>query len=360
MPWRPVRIRKSVARFVFLLESLSLVLYYKCYNQSIKMKAKNTRVVVVGGGTGTYTVLTGLKAHQLRLTAVVSMADSGGSTGRLRDEFGVLPPGDVRRALLALSSSEEQALLRKLFEYRFENGSAGSPLKGHSFGNLFLTALTAVVGSDVGAIQEAGKLLNIQGKVLPVTLDNSHLVARLEDGTLVRGETNIDIRRVRPDLRILDVFLDPPAKVYKEVAGEIKRADLVVIGPGDLYTSIIPNLLVSGIANALGNTKAKVVYVCNIMNKHGETDNFTVSSYVSEINKYLGGQLIDVAIVNKSSYPKRLLAKYAKLDEAYPVEMDNKKVKAQVGKVISGDFTTAGTLLRHDPDKLARAIVSLL
>lgn len=312
------------------------------------------KIVVIGGGTGTFTVLTGLKEYTNKLTAVVSMADSGGSTGVLRDEFGILPPGDVRRALIALSSEEEQATIRKLFDYRFERGNG---LSGHSFGNLFLTALSEITGSNVRAIREAGKLLNIRGKVLPVTTVDTHLVARLEDGTLIRGETNIDIRLVRPDLHILDVFLSPKASLYKPVATEIRKADLVVIGPGDLYTSIIPNLLVNGLSDALRDTTAKVLYVCNIMNKHGETDGFSASSYVREMNKYLGGKRLDVVIVNKGKFPKRLLNKYVKTEKAFPVEADLDAIKKEARQVVVDDFTTRGTLLRHDPQKLARAIL---
>lgn len=315
------------------------------------------KIVVIGGGTGTFTVLSGLKQHTENLTAVVSMADSGGSTGRLRDEFGILPPGDVRRALLALSSDPEQLLLRQLFEYRFEKGGG---LLGHSFGNLLLTALTDILGSEVLAIEEAGRLLKIKGRVLPVTLAKTHLVARLEDGTLVRGETNIDVRIVRLDLKVLDVFLDPPATVYPEVVTAISEADLIVLGPGDLYTSVIPNLLVEGMAKAIQKTKAKLVYICNIMNKHGETDNFTVLNYVSEIKKYIGGgRALDGLIVNDSKYPDELLKKYEQ-EKAHPVEVHLKEVKSLARKVVVGDFTRKETLLRHDPDKLAKAITSLL
>lgn len=333
----------------------------------MKRRKSKPRVVVIGGGTGTFTVLTGLKKYTPNLTAIVSMADSGGSTGRLRDEFGILPPGDVRRALLALSSGPEQLMLRRLFDYRFENGHG---LSGHSFGNLFLTALTKIVGSEVGAIEEAGRLLNIRGRVLPVTLTNTHLIARLEDGTLIRGETNIDIRLVRPELKILDVFLDPPAQIFADAAKQIENADVVVVGPGDLYTSVIANLLVAGASEAICKTKGKVVYVCNIMNKHGETDGFTASDYVCEVAKYLAlkgltfqgwrgaGVGIDCVVVNSGSYPKRLLYNYGR-EKAYPVSADVGAVRKLVPQVIVDDFTTKDTLLRHDPDKLAKAILTL-
>ena len=317
------------------------------------------KIVVICGGTGTYTVLTGLKAHTPKLTAVVSMADSGGSTGRLRDEFGILPPGDVRRALLALSDAPEQLLLRQLFEYRFKKGNG---LSGHSFGNLLLTALTEILGNEVEAIKEAGKLLNIKGEVLPVTLTKAHLVARLTDGTLVRGETNIDVRIVGPTLKILDVFLDPSSSIYPPVQQVISEADLIVLGPGDLYTSIIPNLLVKGVSEAICQSSAKVVYVCNIMNKHGETDNFSVEDYVREIEKYLRckpKKVVDAIIVNKSKYPRSLLKKYEQ-EKAYPVKIDFTNVNNLSPQVLVGDFTRKETLLRHDPEKLARAITSLL
>ena len=253
------------------------------------MKKENPRIVVVGGGTGTFTVLSGLKKYPCDLTAIVSMADSGGSTGRLRDEFGILPPGDVRRALIALSSEPEQLTLRRLFDYRFEKGNG---LSGHSFGNLFLAALTDIMGSEVLAIEEAGKLLGVSGIVLPATLVNTDLVARLEDGTVIRGETNIDLRVIRPEVGILDVFLDPGAAAYPAALQAIYDADMIVLGPGDLYTSVIANFLVGGISEAIGNSKAKVVYVCNIMNKFAETNGFTVSDYVSKIEKYLGREEI--------------------------------------------------------------------
>ena len=321
---------------------------------------RNLKVVTIGGGTGTFTLLTGLKKYTNSLTAVVSMADSGGSTGRLRDEFGILPPGDVRRALIALSSAPEQLLLRQLFEYRFEKGNG---LSGHSFGNLFLTALNGIFGGDqVKAIKEAGKLLDIKGEVLPVTLTDTHLVARLEDGTLIRGETNIDIRLVRPDLKILDVFLDPPAEASIGAIKAIKRADLVVIGPGDLYTSIIPNLLVKGIKEAIAKTRGKVIYVCNIMNKYGETDGFKASNYITELQGYLDSptgkkSYIDRVLVNEGRYPKRLLNKYAE-EKAYPVEIDISELEDLVPDVRITDCTIRGTLLRHDSEKLAKAILN--
>lgn len=313
------------------------------------------KIVVIGGGTGTYTVLLGLKKFTSHLTAIVTMADSGGSAGRLRDEFGILPPGDVRRALLALSDAPLK--LRQLFEYRFDKGSS---LNGHSFGNLFLTALTDITGNEEKAIKEAGKILNIQGKVVPISLEDYHLCARLEDGSIIKGESNIDIRRVRPDLKILDIFLDNPAKINPKALRAILAADLVVIGPGDLYTSLLVNFLVKGVAEAIQQTKAKVVFILNIMNKHGETDGFKASNYLQELFQYAKSRgIIDYLIINKSQFPKDLLEKYQE-EKAFPVEVDLLKVKKMVPKVIRADLTLQETLLRHDPEKLARAIISLL
>lgn len=318
------------------------------------MGKKAPKIVVIGGGTGTYTALLGLKKYTSNLTAVVSMADSGGSTGRLRDEFGILPPGDVRRALLALSSGDEQLTLRQLFEHRFNKGSG---LSGHSFGNLLLTALTDITGSEEKAIEEAGKILNIKGRVLPVTLENAQLCARLEDGTVIKGETNIDIRKIKPELKILDVFLDVPAKIYPQARSAIEEADLAVIGPGDLYTSVIVNLLVEGVSDAVRKTRGKVVYVCNIMNKHGETDGFRASDFVREVDKYLGDKdVVDAVVANESKYPASLLRKY-KEEKAFPVEVDLTEVKKVVQDVVVRDLTMKGTLLRHDPAKLAKAII---
>lgn len=319
------------------------------------------KIVVIGGGTGTFTVLSGLKKYTSNLTAIVSMADSGGSTGRLRDEFGILPPGDVRRALIALSSEPEQLTLRRLFEYRFEKGNG---LSGHSFGNLFLTALSDIVGSEVLAIEEAGRLLNISGTVLPVSLTNTNLVARLEDGTVVRGETNIDLRVIKPEMKIADVFLDPVASAYPQALDAILAADLVVIGPGDLYTSVIANLLVDGVGQAIAQSSARVLYVCNIMNKYVETNNFSVADYAREIERYLGREdantepVVDILLCSTDGYPKDLLLKYEG-ERAYPPEFNMQEVLKIVPSVIARDFATRGTLLRHDPEKLAAAIVDI-
>ncbi len=315
------------------------------------------RVVVIGGGTGTYTVLLGLRHYPVHLTAVVSMADDGGSSGRLRDEFGHLPPGDVRRCLLALSSDESAKVLRRLFEYRFDRGHG---LNGHSFGNLFLTALTELLGGTEPAIAEAARLLSVRGVVLPVTLSDCRLYAELVDGSVISGETNIDIRAEKPEGRIERVYLAPAAVANPAALAAIEQADAVVIGPGDLYTSILPNLLVAGVPEAIGRSPAARIYVCNIMTKHGETDGFRASDFVREVQRYLGSQrAIDhVVVSDPSDFPGHLLRRYAQ-EQAYPVEADLERC-AQLGPDVHfHSLAAAGTLLRHDSAKLAGVIVGL-
>ena len=318
---------------------------------------RSRRVAVVGGGTGTYTVLTGLRKHKIALTAIVSMADSGGSSGRLRDEFGVLPPGDVRQCLLALSHLPlEKTSLRQLLEYRFHNGRG---LKGHSFGNLLLTALTEITGREDLAIKEAAKILAVRGKVLPVSLEDSTLCARLEDGTIIKGETNIDVRRVRPDLKIIDLFLDPPIKIFPEASQAIRAADLIVLGPGDLYTSVLPNILVTGLNQALAKAKGRLVYICNLMTKHGETDNFSCSDFLREIQRYLGPakkKLKTMLVNNDLSVPKKVLQRYQG-EKSFPVEIDCQVCDELGVKVIVKPLAAAGQLWRHDSTKLARALM---
>lgn len=314
-------------------------------------------IVVIGGGTGTYTALIGLKRHAVNLTAIVSMADDGGSSGRLRDEFGHLPPGDVRRCLLALSSDDSAMMLRKLFEYRFDRGNG---LNGHSFGNLFLTALTELTGRTEQAISEAARLLGVKGTVLPVTLSDSRLCAELEDGTVIYGESNIDIRAENPEGRISRVYLAPPAAANPAALAAFERADVIVIGPGDLYTSILPNLLVAGVPEAIERSPAIRIYVCNLMTKHGETDGFRASDFVREVQRYLGvASSLDRVIVNDSSdFPEYLLQRYA-LEKAFPVEADLARCADLGPQPHFYPLAATGTLLRHDPTKLARVILDI-
>lgn len=323
------------------------------------MSEKRPKIVSIAGGTGSYQVLTGLKHYPVELSAVVTMADSGGSSGRLREEFGMLPPGDVRRALLALSDLPlAKKTLGELFEYRFANGEG---LNGHSVGNLLLAALTQITGREDLAIAEAERILETAGHVLPVTLDNIHLHGILEDGTVVHGETNIDVRRIRPDVPLKEVFLDPGGEIYKGAKRAIEEADLIVLGPGDLYTSVVPNLLVAGVNEAILKSKAKAIYVCNLMTKHGETDSFNAQDFILEIKKYLGKaakKLAFVLVNKKVTLTPRVKGWYKKY-HSEPVEdgVDARVVKV---KIILQDFVQKGKLIRHDPDRLAKAIINLL
>ncbi len=310
------------------------------------------KVVAIGGDTGTYTLLRGMKKYPVDITAVVSMADDGGSTGKLRDEYGILPPGDVRRCLIALSDSSQ--LMKKLFEYRFDRGA----FNGHSFGNLLITALREVVGDYGEAVKEASKILNVRGKVLPVTLDNVRLYAKLENGETIVGETNIDIPKHDPSLKIENVYLKPTAIISRDSYDSILQADKVVLGPGDLYTSIIPNLLVNGVKEILKESKAKKIYVCNLMTKYGETNGFCVSDFVSEIEKYVGNDVLDFVVYNESNYDKKLLEKY-KEENAYPVRADNENFNKFKAEFKSGSFVREPVLIRHDSEKLASFIMGL-
>lgn len=313
--------------------------------------------VVIGGGTGSYTTLTGLKHYSDNLTAVVTMSDDGGSSGILRDEFGHLPPGDVRRCLVALSADDEMGrTLRHLFEYRFDKGLG---LNGHNFGNLLITALMEITGSMELAILEASRLLNIKGRVLPVTTDDVRLCATLEDGTVIRGEKNIDVRTVKPHLGIRQVFLSPSATGYEPALDAIRNADFLVIGPGDLYTSIIPNLLVQGVPDAIRDCKGKRIYICNLMTKHGETDGFAASRFLEEIYKYIGStKTIDRLIVNNNHPPIGLLRDYA-TEKSYPVIFDEERCQAIVTEIAQGDLRSQGDLLRHNPRKLAQLVYDI-
>ena len=314
------------------------------------------KIVAIGGGTGTFSVLRGLKDYDVDITAIVTMFDDGGSSGILRDEFGFLPPGDVRRCLVALCPEDKKGmLLRNLFNYRFKEGEG---LEGHSFGNLFLTALTDLTGSEDKAIKAAEDLLHIKGHVLPVSLDNCRLCAELEDGSIIKGQTNIDIPKHDAEKKIVKVFLDPEAKIFEEAKKAIEDADLIVLGPGDLYTSVIPNLLVQGMREALQKSKAKKVYVCNLMTKFGETNNFKASDFVKTIIEYLGENVLDMVVCNEKSGGKVVLERYMK-EKSYPVEMDKEEIEKLKVKLLSADLIIEPDLIRHDPAKLGKLLVEL-
>ena len=312
---------------------------------------KGPKVVAIGGGTGLSMLLRGIKKITNNITAVVTVGDDGGSSGRLREEMGVLPPGDIRNCIAALADDED--LITTLFQYRF---NVGEGLKGHSFGNLFLTALCSITGNMVRAVRESSNVLSIRGRVLPATLDDMKLAAEMEDGRVIHGESSIP----EAEGKIKRLFTEPSnCKALPEVISAIKDADLIIMGPGSLYTSVIPNLLVKEISEAVSKAKAKKIYVCNIMTQHGETDNYSVSSHVNAILSHSGyPHILDAVLVN-NSIPKNISPAYAK-HGSYPVVLDNENlnptgVKLVSSKLIEEEKSRDG-LVRHSSSRVARAV----
>ena len=309
-------------------------------------------ITTIGGGTGTFNVLSGLgKNTRLNLAAIVTVADSGGSTGELRDEFGILPPGDVRRAIVALA--EDTEVVRRLFEYRFKEGRS---IAGHTIGNLLLTALSDIMGDFERGIEELSEMFNVHGKVIPVTLDNVSLGVTLENGDQIVGETHIDIPKHDATIPIRDAFLLGGGCLNPRAKEAIENSDYVIIGPGDLYTSIVPNLLCTGMVDAIRNAKAKIIYVCNVMTKHGETDGFCVEDFVRVLEQYIGAGRIDYVLVNTGELRADLLIKY-EAEGKTPVRLRDRQTLVNKGiKLVERDFSSATDYIRHDPRKLARTI----
>lgn len=312
------------------------------------------KIVTIGGGTGTYVVLSALKGFDFDLSAIVSMCDDGGSTGRLRDDYGVLPPGDIRRSLIALSAASKS--LRRLFDFRFESGA----LAGHNFGNLFLTALEKNEGSFYQAVLTASQVLNVKGQVIPVTLDSVRLAAELENGEIVEGETNIDIPKHNPELKIKRIFLKPAARPNRDALKVIQEANLIIIGPGDLYTSVLPNFLVSGVAKAVRYSRARKIYLCNLMTKNGETNGYSVLDFLKAVGDYLGEGVIDYVLVNSKKPGKVRLKRYAEENAALIALPGDYKEHLNKTEVIKADLLTKSGLIRHDSKKLANKILNLL
>ena len=310
---------------------------------------RGPKIVAIGGGTGLSTILKGLKKITNNLTAVVTVGDDGGSSGRLREEMGVLPPGDIRNCIAALANEED--LVTELFQYRFQ---AGNGLEGHSFGNLFLSALCAITGDMVTAVKESSKVLAIRGNVLPSTLDDMRLVAEMDDGRVILGESHIPeaggrIKKLRTEPAHLTALED--------VIHAIQAADLIILGPGSLYTSIIPNLLVEDIIKTISLSKAKKIYICNVMTQPGETDNYTVSDHVKAILSHSKHKnIIDAVFVN-DSLPKNLALKY-KAANSLPVKLDLENLKKIGVKVVIKRLIEESKHghVRHSPRRLARAV----
>jgi len=361
------------------------------------------KIVTIGGGTGSFVLLSGLKNYPVHLSAIVSMADDGGSTGVLRDELGVLPPGDIRQCLVALSDSSEK--MRELMNYRFERGT----LKGHNFGNLLLSALEKINKGFLKGLEEASQILNVKGEVIPVTDSDVNLYMELKNGKVLKGEprnsTKLSLRgehqiNVNFEIEkrgIKKFYLNPKVKANKKVIQRIREADMVIIGPGNLYCSILPNFLVAGISEAVHESKATVVFNCNLVNKKGHTEKFTLDDYVDVMNKYLGKERINFITFNSLKPPKRLIKKYQRrreflipfIREASPVTSIGMRygaspvtsIRMRYGarakrnyKIIltpllnteAPKFSKADALaehrafIRHDPDKLAKVLMFLL
>ncbi len=314
----------------------------------------NKKVVVIGGGTGTFTVLCGLKNYPLDLTAVVSMSDDGGSTGILRDELGVLPPGDIRQCLVALSSSDR--LMRKLMNYRFTNGS----FTGHTFGNIFLSTLEKITDNFEEAVEKISEILSLRGQVIPATLDKVRLIAYLSNGIILRGQHLIQYSDLE---KLKKIFLQPRAMANPKAVKAIKQADLIVIGPGDFYTSLIPNLLISGIPKSIARSRAKKVYIANLMNRAGQTDNFTPEDYAKKLEDYLGAKL-DCIVYNTEHPAQKLLKNYMREGEHLvdPTHIKNKRfigdklIAHKFPKLKKNDIVSRN-LIRHSPSRLAKLIV---
>ncbi len=321
------------------------------------------RVVAIGGGTGLSTLLRGLRSHVTPrnpaggkaglisdLAAVVTVTDDGGSSGRLRKGFNMLPPGDLRNCMVALS--EEEDVLARLFAHRFRKGGA---LQGHNFGNLFVAALTEITGDFGLAIQMASKILATRGRIYPVTTANATLVARMDDGSLVRGETEITASRKH----IAELMLDPPdAQPLPETLEAIERADLITVGPGSLYTSLITNLLVQGMPAALAKARGLRVYICNLMTQANESLNLTAAQHIERIYEHTRAPIFDYALVNTGVFSAETRARYA-AEGASPIEADIERIEALGVRVIPGHFASEESVVRHNSDRVTNALLAL-
>jgi uncharacterized cofD-like protein len=311
-------------------------------------------ITVIGGGTGSFNILGGLRPYRnLRISSIVTMTDSGGDSGRLRTEYKILPPGDLRRCLVALS--DESPLLCDLFNFRFED----DPLRGRQLGNLLVLALTRILGSEQEAVKAIHRLLNIRGNVLPVSYDHAHLCAELADGRIIEEEANIDVPKHDPTIPIARVFLKPPPRPNPEALDALADSDAIVLAPGDLYTSVLPNLLVPGVAEAVRNSTAKLYYIQNLMTKRGETLGYAASRHVAEIIRY-AGRCPDVVLVHAGSVPPEMAKRY-RAEASAPVEIDEGPILALgVGEIRSRRLMSDASLARHDPERTAAALVELL
>ena len=310
------------------------------------------KVVVLGGGTGLSTLLRGLKQFPVDITAIVAVSDDGRSTGKLRQEFNVPAVGDIRQVIIALSETEP--LFQKLLNYRFKTNS---DLNGHALGNLLLTGLINVSGNLSTSIESLGKILNLKGKVLPLTEDNVILMSKMKDDSIIEGEHNI----TESNKNIKEIFYKEKPKVLDEVIYEIEHADLIILSMGSLYTSLLPNLICDEVKVAIDNSKADVMYVCNIMTQPGETDDYKASDHIKTINKYLNNKKVNVIVVNNGKVTKKIKEKYLSLEQKDQVIYDKEELKKLNLKIIADNFIKVeDDVLRHNIAKLGFHIYSYL
>lgn len=323
------------------------------YEQRILIKGP--KIVVIGGGTGISTIIRGLKQYSSNITTVVTVSDDGGGSGLLRNDLGILPPGDIRNCILALADTEP--LMKDLLQYRFDEGS----LKGQSFGNLFLAAMNGISTNFEDAVRKMSDVLAVRGKVLPVTTENVTLCATLEDGYVIKGESNIGKHNDLHVGKIRNVWLNPDnVEPVGEVLSAIKEADIIILGPGSLYTSVIPNLLIKGVCKAIKESNALKTYICNVMTQPGETDGYRVSEHISAIEDHAYEGIVDYCIVNTQVIPAILEEKYDK-DTSKPVKIDENTLTTKGIKLIKGDFVAIeNNLIRHNADKLSKVIINLI
>ncbi len=320
------------------------IVYQRRQNESL---SRGPRVVALGGGTGLSALLSGIKLFTSNITAIVTVTDTGGSSGRLRDELDILPPGDIRNCLVALADAEP--LIRDLFQYRFELGEG---LKGHSFGNLFITALSKVTGDFEKAVAESSKVLAIRGRVLPSTTEKVTLVGEFMDGTIVEGETNI----TEAGRRLKNLRLKPEScSACAEALDAIENADLIILGPGSVYTSVLPNLLIHDIFQAVLRSDAHKFYIVNVMTQPGETDNLSAWDHLRVILEHTDPRIIDTCIVNTQPIPPAMVQKYAEKG-AGSIPMDLELIREKGYEVVEEEILRIDGQVRHDPEKLARVI----
>lgn len=331
----------------FSSEELLDLVYKKRYLE------KGPKVVAVGGGHGLSTLLSGLKEYTTNLSAIVTVADSGGSSGRLREEFDVLPPGDIRNCLVSLADAP--SLMGELFQFRFKEDSE---LKGHNFGNLFITAMSKLTGDFKKAIEESSRVLAIRGRVVPSTLNKVSLVAEYKDGSSTEGEAEIPKKRRRIERVYLKSLSQEEIAPTREAIEAIREAQIIVIGPGSLYTSILPNLVIKEIAQAIVESSALKIYICNVMTQPGETDGFSASEHVRVLAKHTHPRILEYCLVNTKLPPPDLLKRYAE-EEAFPVEADTFQIRKMGYSVVEEDLLHTTDFIRHDPKKLAKIIIEL-